>query len=152
MREGAISCHSPTTAGRWWILTLGVLLLAAACRGPQPPEAAKDGETLSRTEFTDRVENFFEHDPLKAAKPSRFLIHLTDLSDGSPVEKAEVTLSLRGAGGSGTGTFTKARVGRVMGIYVADMIAPGPGSFRIEVHIKNAKLDERMLLADFQAQ
>ena len=151
MREGAISCHSPTTAGRWWILTLGVLLLAAACRGPQPPEAAKDGETLSRTEFTDRVENFFEHDPLKAAKPSRFLIHLTDLSDGSPVEKAEVTLTLRAIGGNVV-TVVKARVGRVTGIYVADMIAPGPGGFGIEFHIKNPKLDEHMVLADFRAQ
>src|SRR6058998_1261060 len=110
MGERATFRASPTTAGRWWILALGLLVPATACRGPQPPETAKDVETLSRTEFTDRVENFFEHEPLKMAKPSRFLIHLTDLSDGSPVEKAEVTLTIRAAGGSGTGPVTKARV------------------------------------------
>ena len=69
---------------------MAVLLLIAGCR-PQPPKAAKEPETLSRTEFTDRIENFFEHDPLRPGKPTRFLIHLTDLSDGSPVEKAGAT-------------------------------------------------------------
>ncbi len=149
--EGVTSCLSPTTAGRWWALALGVLVLAPACRGPQPPEAVTNPQTLSRTEFTDRIENFFEHEPLRAGKPSRFLIHLTDLSDGSPVEKAEVTLTLRAIGGNVV-TVVKARVGRVTGIYVADMIAPGPGGFGIEFHIKNPKLDEHMVLADFRAQ
>ena len=129
-----------------------MIFLAAACRGPQPPEAAKEAETLSRTAFTDRVENFFEHEPLKAGKPSRFLVHLSDLSDGSPVEKAEVTLYLRATGGGGTATVAKARAGRVTGIYVADMIAPIPGSFSIEFHIKNPKLDEHMMLGDFRAR
>jgi hypothetical protein len=128
-----------------------VLFLFAACRGPKPPETAKDVETVSRTEFTDRVENFFEYEPLRTGKSSRFLIHLTDLSDGSPVEKAEVTVTLRATGGSGA-TVVKARVGRVTGIYVADLVAPGPGGFGIEFHIKNPKLDERMVLADFRAR
>jgi hypothetical protein len=52
-------------------------------------------EALARTEFTARIENFFEYEPIKAGKPSQFRIHLTDLSDGSPVEKAEVTMIIR---------------------------------------------------------
>ena len=40
-------------------------------------------EALSRAEFTDRIENFFEYAPLKSGKTSQFLIHLTDLADGS---------------------------------------------------------------------
>ena len=109
-------------------------------------------ETLSRTEFTDRIENFFEHEPLTPGKPSRFLIHLTDLSDGSPVEKAEVTLTVRPSGAGGTEAATKARVGKVTGIYVAEVVAPTRGSYTINFHIKNPKLDERLALTGFTAQ
>src|SRR5262245_9155576 len=55
-------------------------------------------ESASRTEFTDRVENYFEYEPLKRGKRSQFLIHLTDLLDGAPVEKAEVSLTVRPQG------------------------------------------------------
>jgi hypothetical protein len=123
-----------TTAGRWWILAVVVVALVlggSACRAPKPPGAAKQSETLSRTEFTDRIENFFEHEPLRPGKPSRFLIHLTDLSDGSPVEKAEMTLTVRPAGAGGTGTAARARVGHVTGIYVAEVTVPGPASYTI---------------------
>ncbi len=145
---------APTTVDRRWLraFAIAALILVAGCRGPQPPAATTEPETLARTEFTDRIENFFEHDPLTPGKPSRFLIHLTDLSDGSPVEKAEVTVTARPAGASGTGTPARARVGRVTGIYVAEVTVPGPGSYTIDFHIKNPKLDERMTLADFRAQ
>lgn len=149
--ERTAAGHPPTTADRRWrrALTVAAFVLTAACRGPQPPEAAKEAETLSRTEFTERIENFFEYDPLAPGKPSRFLIHLTDLSDGSPVEKAEVTLTVRPAGGGGTGTARTARVGRVTGIYVAEVSVPESGGYTIEFHIRSQKLDERMTLADF---
>ena len=64
------------------------------CGTAAKPEAAEE-EALSRTEFTDRIENFFEYSPLKVGVQSQFLIHLTDLSDGTPVEKADVTLKIR---------------------------------------------------------
>ena len=143
-----------TTAGRRWIFALAgaALALAPGCRAPRPPESASEPAILSRTEFTDRIENFFEHDPLAPGKPSRFLIHLTDLSDGSPVEKAEVALTVRPSGGGGTDTVTKAKVARVTGIYVAEVTVPSGGSYTIEFHVKNPKLDERMTLDDFAAQ
>ncbi len=143
-----------TTAGRRWIFALAAaaLVLAPGCRAPRPPESAGEPEPLSRTEFTNRIENFFEHGPLSPGKPSRFLIHLTDLSDGSPVEKAEVALTVRPSGGVGTDTVTKAKVARVTGIYVAEVTVPSRGSYTIEFHVKNPKLDERMTLADFFAQ
>lgn len=70
-----------------------------SCSSRQKAEAEHEEEALSRTEFTSRIENFFEYQPLKAGKPSQFLIHLTDLTDGTPVEKGEVTLSIRAKGG-----------------------------------------------------
>lgn len=130
------------------LLILGAL---SACSSTPKQEAEHEEEALSRTEFTERIENFFEHDPLKAGKSSQFLIHLTDLTDGTPVEKAEVTLTTRAKDGSEV-MQTKARVGKVTGIYVADVSIPTRGDYDIEFHVKNEKLDERMPLRDFKVE
>ena len=138
-----------TTAGRRWaMLAISILGLLTACGRPEPPEVKDEAETIARTEFTDRIENFFEYDPLVPGKRSRFLIHLTDLSDGAPVEQAEVTVTVRATGG-GTPTEVKARVGRVTGIYVAEITVPGAGAYDLEFRGRNAKLDERMPLSGF---
>lgn len=133
------------------LLILTLLLLQLGCSRTQPAAEQHEEEALSRTEFTERIENFFEHDPLKAGKPSQFLIHLTDLSDGTPVEKAEVTLVTRAKDGSEV-MQTKARIGKVTGIYVADISIPNRGDYDIEFQVKNAKLDERMSLKNFQVE
>jgi hypothetical protein len=135
-------------------LILLVTLNSVACSGGKSGDhkAEAEEEAESRTEFTDRVENFFEYDPLKAGKSSHFLIHLTDLSDGSPVEKADVTLTIRSKDGSTQVGETKAKVGKVTGIYVAELTIPNPGDYNIEFHIKNAKLDESIPLTDFKVE
>jgi YtkA-like len=143
-----------TTAGRRSALLLCfivALVVFAACGSSPKPGAEHKDEALARTEFTDRIENFFEYHPLKAGQPSQFLIHLTDLTEGTPVEDAEVTLITRAKGG-GEVMQTKARVGKVTGIYVADVAIPTKGDYDIEFHVKNAKLDERMPLTDFKVE
>ncbi|MDQ3686185.1 MAG: FixH family protein [Acidobacteriota bacterium] len=142
-----------TTAGRWTLVVFLALLLSgvAACGTRPSAEAEHEEEALARTEFTNRIENFFEYEPLKARKPSQFLIHLTDLTDGAPVEKAEVTLVTRAKGGAEVAQ-TKARVGKVTGIYVADVILPSAGEYDIEFRIKNEKIDERLPLSDFKVE
>jgi hypothetical protein len=135
-------------------MAAAVLLLAvvSACRSPQPEAKKEETETIARTEFTERIENFFEYEPLRPGKPTPFLIHLTDLADGAPVEKAEVTLTVRSSGGGGGGTPTKAKVGRVTGIYVAEVSVPAPGTYTIEFRVVTPALNERMTLEDFRAQ
>jgi len=133
------------------LLVLTLLVLQFGCSRTQPVAEEHEEEALSRTEFTERIENFFEYDPLKASRPSHFLIHLTDLSDGTPVEKAEVTLITRAKDGSEV-MQTKARVGKVTGIYVAEVSIPNRGEYDIEFHVKNPKLDERMPLKDFKVE
>lgn len=128
-----------------------VVFLGAGCSRAENDHGEEE-EAESRTEFTDKVENFFEYAPLKAGKESQFLIHLTDLSDGSPVEKADVVLTIRNQSSKAEIGQIKAKVGRVTGIYVADVTIPNPGMYEVEFHIKNAKLDERMPLTDFQVQ
>ena len=133
------------------VLVLLISLALAGCSSAKKAPAEPEEEAESRTEFTQRIENFFEYDPLKAGKPSQFLIHLTDLSDGTPVEKAEVTLTIRSKGGAEVGQ-TKAKVGKVTGIYVAEVSIPGPGDYDIEFHVRNPKIDERMPLTDFKVE
>src|SRR5262245_46773404 len=128
-----------------------VLLVSGCSKAEQPPPSSAEPPALSRTEFTDRVENYFEYEPLHAGKPSQVRIHLTDLSDGSPVEKAEVKLVVRSKGGSET-LQTTARVGKVTGIYVAELNIPKAGDYDIEFHIKNTKLDERLPLCNLKVE
>jgi hypothetical protein len=143
-------CMPPPTTGsrRWAALGVAVVTLLAACGRPEPPQVKEDAATIARTEFTDRIENFFEYDPIVPGKPSRFLIHLTDLSDGSPVEQAEVTVTVRASGGAQPAEV-KARVGRVTGIYLAEITVPGAGAYDLEFRVRNATLDERMSLTGF---
>jgi hypothetical protein len=132
-----------------WLLLVTVPAAIAGCgAGTTAPHTEEAEEAIARTEFTDRIENFFEYSPLKAGKPSQFLIHLTDLTDGSPVEKADVVLVTRSKDGSQVAE-TKARIGKVTGIYVVDLALPRAGTFDIEFRVRNEKIDERMTLADF---
>ncbi len=134
-------------------LVLMILLSALGCSRDAKPavKAEAEEEAIARTEFTERIENFFEYEPLKKGKPSQFRIHLTDLSDGSPVEQAEVTLTVRGKAGESAGQ-TKAKIGKVTGIYVTELNIAKPGDYDIEFHIKNNKLDERLPLTDFKVE
>src|SRR5262245_5702430 len=141
----------------WRHLPLPVIILLFildGCSTTNPaasPAPESEPEASARTEFTDNVENYFEYEPLHAGKPSQVRIHLTDLSDGSPVEKAEVKLVVRSKGGSET-LQTTARVGKVTGIYVAELNIPKAGDYDIEFHIKNTKLDERLPLCNLKVE
>jgi hypothetical protein len=132
--------------------SIAVLFLLAGCSKPAPEPVRAEPEALSRTEFTGRIENFFEYEPLRTGKASQVRIHLTDLSDGSPVEKAEVTLSVRQKGTPQNVVQTLSRAGKVTGIYIAELTVPMPGDYDIEFHIKNSKFDERMPLSGFNVE
>ena len=153
--QATVAPAKTTRRRRTLLLLLALAALALAGCGSDKNAAAEHGgeeeEAESRTEFTDRIENFFEYDRLQAGKASQFLIHLTDLSDGTPVEKADVTLNVRSKGGAEVGQV-KAKVGKVTGIYVAEVTIPSAGDYDIEFHVKNPKLDERMPLTDFKVE
>lgn len=142
-----------TTACRFMLvlIVLFASLSFAGCGTGQKADPEAEAEAIARTEFTNRIENFFEYEPLKAGQPSQFLIHLTDLTDGTPVEKADVTLVARSRGGAEVAQ-TKARVGTVTGIYVADVNLPNTGEYDIEFRVKNEKIDERLSLSDFKVE
>ena len=131
------------------------LLTLFGCSNANPapdPITHEEPEAIARTEFTERVENFFEYEQLHAGKPSQVRIHLTDLSDGSPVEQAVVSTVIRRAGRGDTVVQTTAKVGKVTGIYVAEWNIPRAGEYDIEFHIKNARLDEHLSLSGFKVE
>src|SRR6185369_7734488 len=123
------------------IAALFVLFLVGCSKPAPSTPAPAEPEALSRTEFTNRVENYFEYEPLHSGKPSQVRIHLTDLSNGSPVDQAEVTLAVRPQGSAEAVVQTTSRIGKVTGIYVAELTVPKAGRYDIEFHIKNGKLD-----------
>ena len=133
-------------------LPLIVLLGCSESKPAALPTSEAEPEAIARTEFTDRLENFFEYEPLHAGKSSQFRIHLTDLSDGSPTEQAHVSLTVRRKGTVEAVAETEAKVGKVTGIYVAQLVVPQSGEYDIEFHIKNAKVDERLPLKDFKVE
>ena len=133
----------------FFLLLLSLATFLFSCSKAESPAAEHEEEALARTEFTDRIENFFEYSPLHVGKPSQFLIHLTDLNDGNPVEKAEVSLTIQKEGG-GPSSEVKAKVGRVTGIYVAEVQLGEKGTYEISFHVKNEKLDERLALKGFE--
>ncbi len=143
-----------TTRCRWSMAAAFLVstLFIASCSSLTPNQSEpEEEEALARTEFTARIENFFEYTPLKAGKSSQFLIHLTDLKDGTPVEKADVSLKIRRKGSSDFNEV-KAKVGRVTGIYVAEVQIAEKGNYNIEFLVKNEKLEEKMPLENFEVE
>ena len=136
-----------------WLPVVLVFLAVSACSPAvvEELESPEETEVLSRTEFTDRIENFFEYDPLRAGESSQFLIHLTVLEDGTPVSEAQVDLSVRSESGVEV-VGTRAQVGRVTGIYVAELTIPSPGTYSIDFRVRNDSLNEQMSLAGFDVE
>jgi membrane fusion protein, heavy metal efflux system len=139
---------------------LGAVLLFSGCNsspdGPsgEQTEGADHGtetqaEPIARTEFSDRLLNFFEFAPLKPQETSSFLIHLTDLKTGEPVAQGDVKLIIKGPNGKELDTV-QAKVGRVTGIYVAEVKIPIAGTYGIDFVVKNDKLQETMSLQGFE--
>ena len=155
---------------RIFAILLGVLLLFAGCQksshghshgpgGEHTEEtdhhddhddhgAENEVEPIARTEFSDKLLNFFEFAPLRPQETSSFLIHLTELKSGEPVAQADVKLLIKGPNGKHLDTV-QAKVGRVTGIYVAEVKIPIAGTYGIDFVVKNDKLQDTMSLQGF---
>lgn len=114
--------------------------------------AAQDADIVSRTEYSYRVENFFQYDRLHAGKPSRFRIFLKDVSDDRPIRKAEVMLTVRQTGNKEVVTQATSRPDKAAGTYLATLTIPRTGMYTIEFRIRNTNLDERLLVDHFDVE
>jgi YtkA-like len=110
-----------------------------------------EGERLSKTVFTENLGAYLFYSPLKAGKPSDFALHLTDLDEGTPVAKAEVTLNLRSESNQAATTF-KAQASETTGVYTSQVALPKAGEYYVEFQISHPKFNGRLTMTDFEVE
>jgi hypothetical protein len=111
----------------------------------------KKAARLSKTVFAEKLGAYLIYSPLKAGKPGDFALHLTDLGEGTPVAKAEVTLNVRSKGNQAATTF-KAQASEEAGIYTAQVTLPKAGEYYIEVQINHPQFRGRLTMTDFDVE
>lgn len=150
---------SPSHLRRSWPAILPALVLLAAASfsacsrassNTLAVENAKD-ERLSKTVFTEKLGAYLVYSSLKAGQPSDFALHLTDLDEGTPVAKAEVTLNVRSKSNQAAMTF-KAQASETTGVYTSQVAAPKEGEYYVEFQISHPKFSGRLAMTDFEVE
>jgi len=112
------------------LLTL-LLAVASGCSTKQHEQDHGDETAVQVTAWSEKSELFMEYKPLQPGKKGSFLIHLTRIADGKPVTEGALKLLLRPASGEPL-TLTVPAPSRP-GIYQAELTAPSPGSYTLEL-------------------
>ena len=112
------------------------LLVTAACTKPEPALVFEIA-TERITRWTDSTELFLEHPTLITGEPAKFAVHLTDLTDFTPLKSGEVTLRLTPAGGGAPVEAVQGEPGSP-GIF-GPTLTPGPaGRYRLTVLVRSS--------------
>jgi YtkA-like protein len=110
-----------------------------------------DGERLSKTVFTEKLGAYLTYSPLKPGQPSDFALHMTDLDEGTPVDKAEVTLNLRSKSNQAATAF-KVQASETTGVYTSQVVLPKAGEYYAEIQISHPKFSGRLTMTDFDVE
>ncbi|MDX2033760.1 MAG: FixH family protein [Blastocatellia bacterium] len=105
-------------------------------------------ERLTKTVFTEKLGAYLVYSALKANAPGDFELHLTDLSEGTPVADAEVAFNVRSKGNQAA-TLVNARKSGTTGVYAAQVTMPKAGEYYVEVQISHPKFSGRLTMTDF---
>jgi len=77
-------------------LALGLLLaILSACKSDDEPSTAAEPAGGAITIWTDSTELFMEHPALIVGAPDKFAVHLTDITDFTPLRSGRITLRFR---------------------------------------------------------
>ncbi len=133
----------------YWTMSLGILVLTLSGCGPgehshdnhrsDARESARDRPTIAVTNWTERSELFMEYPVLVAGESGRFAIHVTDLSDFTPLATGEAVVVLRGQDGSNAefrGGLSRP------GIFGADVESAAPGVFNMSLRVDSPDLQD----------
>lgn len=150
---------SPSHSRRSRLATLSALVLLAtlcfsACsRASSSTPAVENAkaEKLSKTIFTEKLGAYLVYSSLKAGKPSDFALHLTDLDEGTPVAKAEVTFNARSKGNQAATPF-KAQASETTGVYTSQVALPRAGEYYVEFQVNHPKFSGRLTMTDFDVE
>jgi len=150
---------SPSHSRRGWLAILPALALLAASIFSACSRASSNtltvenanGARLSKTVFTEKLGAYLVYSPLKTGQPSDFALHLTDLDEGSPIAKAEVTLDMRSKINQAATTF-KAQASETTGVYTSQVALPKAGEYYVEFQISHPKFSGRLTMTDFEVE
>jgi len=128
---------------------LGILMLITPACSPQehvhddagghPDEVAAERPTIAVTNWSHRSELFMEYPVLVAGESGRFAIHVTDISDFTPLTAGEAVVVLRGEDGVES-TF-RGGISRP-GIFGVDVMPSAPGLFEMSLRVDSPQLED----------
>lgn len=136
------------------LLVILCSFLFAACSSAASKNTAEkdhEEERLTKTVFAEKLGAYLIYSPMKAGASSVFALHLTDLSEGTPVAKAEVTFNLR-AKGNQAATIFKAKASETVGVYTAEVALPKAGEYYAEIQIAHPQFSGRLTMTDFDVE
>jgi hypothetical protein len=151
-----MSLSPPSHLRRSWSVIVPMLALFmasgfSACSRVSSNTLAIENERLSKTVFTEKLGAYLIYSPLKAGKPSDFALHLTDLDEGTPVAKAEITLNARSKSNQAVTTF-RAEASETAGVYTSQVTLPRPDEYYVEFQINHSKFSGRLTMTNFEAE
>lgn len=98
------------------------------------------------TLWTERTELFMEYPALLAGEPAKLLVHLTALSDFTPLRSGKVTLRFEPAGG-GEAVEVVQDAPRSPGIYGPVVSLPRAGSWDLRLHVESPQVDDVVVVS-----
>ena len=119
-----------------------IMVIAFACR--HNPEGAlihkndspqHSDEAFQSTLFSENTEFFVEYEPLKAAKESEFLVHVTDLQTYKPYASGSITILIDGV------SVTSGQPDRA-GIFVVHFTPKKAGEFHVTYTLQSGENTE----------
>lgn len=131
MRPAYSPIHAPALAAV-------VSLILAACGGsdggaePEPTGPAGGAITL----WTDSTELFMEHPALIVGAPDKFAVHLTDLTDFTPIRSGSITLRFEPQDG-GEPVIVTQDAPRAPGIYGPSPAFSRPGLYDLTITVSS---------------
>lgn len=122
-------------------VSLALLTSFVACRSAPPapePAPAEEPPSHAVTTWTDKTELFMEYPPLVAGEEARFAIHLTDLSDFSPLREGRVAVRFEGE------TIQRFEVDgpSTPGIFGVTVTVPSARRYRVAVELHSDRLGD----------
>lgn len=111
-------------------------------------EAAPPGGSV--TLWTDSTELFMEYPGLIVGRPSKFNVHLTDLTDFAPLRSGKVTFRFDPEGG-GEGFTVVQEAPRAPGIYGPSPEFPRPGVWNLTITVESPQARDTIAVAGLHA-
>lgn len=125
-------------------LMVSLLFLAAtACREATPDDTGTELPGGAVTVWTDSTELFMEHPALFSGTPSRFAVHLTDLTDFSALRNGTVTLRFKRRDGDDSVEAVQ-DAPRSPGIYGLEVTFPSGGTWDLTLAITGPQITDRI--------